>query len=197
MTSDFKRRLPIVLSATALAVAVLGSASVAVGSSVSPFATHAKRADFAANAGAVNGIKASKAPRAGFLLPLGQNGKFPASVGLAGPQGPKGDKGDQGQKGPAGPVGAPGAPGAPGISGYGYYVKPMDIDKKVEATWEVECPAGQKPLGGGVSTTDRESFVIQTAPSFDAVDGWVVEVRNTSDDHTITAYAWVLCGYVS
>jgi hypothetical protein len=62
MTSNPKRRLPIALGAAALAVAVLGTASAAVGSSVASFATRAKRADVATNAGAVNGIKASKTP---------------------------------------------------------------------------------------------------------------------------------------
>src|SRR6266568_3424761 len=108
-----KRRLPIVLATTALAVAVLGSTSVggAVGSAVSPFATHAQRADFAKNAGAVSGIKASKRPRAGFLLPLGKNGKFPASVAVGGPAGPKGEKGDQGVPGPTGKNGTQGPAG--------------------------------------------------------------------------------------
>lgn len=39
-----------------------------------------RRALFAQNAGAVNGIKASKHPIAGRLLPLGSAGQFPASV---------------------------------------------------------------------------------------------------------------------
>lgn len=39
-----------------------------------------RRALFAQNAGAVNGIKASKHPMAGRLLPLGSTGLFPASV---------------------------------------------------------------------------------------------------------------------
>jgi hypothetical protein len=197
MTSNHKRRLPIVLSATALAVSVLGSASVAVGSSVSPFAVHAKRAEFATNAGAVNGIKASKTPRAGYLLPLGRNGKFPASVGLAGPQGPKGDKGDTGPKGPAGPAGAPGAPGQPGIAGWGYYIKEQDVTAKATLEWQVDCPGGQKPLGGGVSSgTPAATTVAESAPVLDAINGWAAAVYN-SGTSTIAAYAWVICGYVS
>jgi hypothetical protein len=108
-----KQRLPLALSATALAVALFGSTPLghAVVSAVPPFATHAKTADYAKNAGAVNGIKASKRPRVGWLLPLGKSGKFPASVGVAGPAGPQGPKGDQGAKGEAGPKGASGPPG--------------------------------------------------------------------------------------
>lgn len=116
------KRLPVVLAATALAVALFGSTPVghAVSSAVSPFATHAKRADYATNAGAINGIKASKQPRPGLLLPLGKDGKFPASVGVgcpAGPQGPKGDRGEQGAQGPAGPKGETGPKGATGAAG--------------------------------------------------------------------------------
>ncbi len=37
-------------------------------------------ASFAKNAGAVNGIKASRKPAPGRLLPLGKNGKFPSAV---------------------------------------------------------------------------------------------------------------------
>ena len=61
---------------------------------------------YAANAGAVGGIRASRTARAGYLVPLGANGKFPASVGQAGPAGPARPAGTQGPAGPAGPSGA-------------------------------------------------------------------------------------------
>jgi hypothetical protein len=99
------QRLAIILSATALAVALLGStpAGQAIVSQVSAFAKHAKTADFAKNAGAVDGLKASTRPRPGRLLALGKDGKFPLSVGQKGPPGPKGEKGDRGAQGPPGP----------------------------------------------------------------------------------------------
>lgn len=83
------QRLPIALSATALVVALFGStpAGHAVASKVPPFAKHAKTADYATKAGSVNGIKASKEPRAGQLVPLGTDGRFPASVGVGVRQG--------------------------------------------------------------------------------------------------------------
>jgi len=101
------KRLPLVLSTTALAVAVLGStplggAAVHAVTAVPPFA---KKAGYAANAGAVNNIHASKKPQAGFLVPLGPDGKFPGSVGQAGPQGPPGAQGPQGAQGAQGPEG--------------------------------------------------------------------------------------------
>jgi hypothetical protein len=85
-----KAKLPLVLSATALAVAVLGATPLG----------HAayNMVSFAKNAGRVNGIKASRSPKANQLVPLGPNKKFPSSVVPQGPPGP------QGPAGPAGPA---------------------------------------------------------------------------------------------
>jgi hypothetical protein len=107
------RRLPAALSAAALLVAVL---------SATPYGDAAvsgvvKVALFAKNAGKVGGIAASKSPKAGKLLPLGKNGKFPASVLPSGLQGPAGPTGSQGAAGPAGPQGAQGPQGPKGDAG--------------------------------------------------------------------------------
>jgi hypothetical protein len=194
----WKWRLPIVLSSTALAIALLGSTSV--GQAFSSGASLAKRASFAKNAGAVNGIKASKQPRPGRLLPLGPDGKFPASVGLAGPQGPKGPKGEKGDTGEAGAQGPAGTPGTPGISGWGYHVVGHDIGSKKIETWTAPCPAGQQPLGGGVArgaTNEYATRILDTAPLVDpGATGWVVTVYNESTI-AITDYAWVICGVVA
>jgi hypothetical protein len=81
---------------------------------------------FAANAGAVNGIKASRTPKPGRLVPLGRNAKLPASVvpttrGARGPAGPQGPAGLQGPTGPQGPAGATG-PAGPGAAKLSYDV---------------------------------------------------------------------------
>jgi len=68
-----RQRLSIALSVTALLVAVLGATPYAEAHGV----VHAL---FAHNADKVDGLHASKSPRAGRLLPLGANRKFPASV---------------------------------------------------------------------------------------------------------------------
>ena len=77
-------------------VALAGAVLVLTALAAGPAGGAAKRsiAAFAANAGAVNGIKASRTPKAGRLVPLGRNAKLPASVvptmrgarGLPGPQ---------------------------------------------------------------------------------------------------------------
>ncbi len=67
-------RLPLVISLLALVVALSGVPVV-------PAATHAVRlALFSKNAGAVDGLKASKKPRPGRLVPLGSKARFPRSV---------------------------------------------------------------------------------------------------------------------
>jgi len=101
----------------ALALAVL---------TASPAGGAARRsiAAFAKNAGAVNGIKASRTPKPGRLVPLGRNAKLPASVvptvhGERGPSGPPGAQGLQGPVGPQGPAGAMG-PAGPGAAKLGF-----------------------------------------------------------------------------
>src|SRR5262245_57528686 len=80
-----REKLPLVLSATARVVAVFGA---------TPLGSAALNAvSFAKNAGSVNGIKASRSPKAGQLLALGANRKFPSSVVPQGPQGPAGPAG--------------------------------------------------------------------------------------------------------
>lgn len=184
-TTTWTARLPVVLSIAALAAALLGSTSVGQAFSGASFA---KRAGFAKNAGAVNGIKASRTPMPGKLVPLGQDGKFPASVGLAGP---KGDKGDTGAQGPA---------GTNGVSGWGYYVVPQDIPSKGIKTWTATCPAGQKPLGGGVARGQVGAYdqsILDSAPLVDPdATGWIVTVYSR-EPAAVTDYAWVTCASVS
>jgi hypothetical protein len=76
-----RSRSDAIRSRAPLAVAVLALVVAVSGVSVVSAATHAVRlALFASNAGAVNGIKASKTPRPGRLVPLNATGRFPRSV---------------------------------------------------------------------------------------------------------------------
>jgi hypothetical protein len=110
------RTLPLVFGAFAVAFLAWSPLGEAAGRTV---------ASFAKNAGAVNGVKASRKPLPGRLLALGRNGKFPASVvpvargarGADGAQGPRGAEGAQGPAGLPGPTGPAGPPGPPGPSG--------------------------------------------------------------------------------
>ena len=93
------KRLPSPALCVALAALVVAATPVADAAGI------VKRSLFAQNAAAVGGVKVSKTPKAGRILPLGKNGKFPASVVPAGKRGPAGATGPQGPTGPAGPAG--------------------------------------------------------------------------------------------
>jgi hypothetical protein len=77
----------------------------------------------AVTADKVDGIHASKKPRAGRLLPLDRHAKLPASVlprlaaGQPGEPGEQGEPGDTGQQGPTGETGAKGEKGDTGATG--------------------------------------------------------------------------------
>jgi hypothetical protein len=187
-----RERLALVLSATALAVALFGSTPLgeAVGSAVPPFAKHAKKADYATNAGAVNKIKAAKKPKAGFLVPLGTDGKFPASVGQAGPQGPLGATGPQGPLGVTGPQGATGPKGATGPSGIsGYEI--VNVASAFDATdvkyADAACPAGKKLIGGGayVNPDNRPVALVRSLPTADG-QRWLAAAQ----EYAANAFDW-------
>ena len=206
------KRLPIVLSATALAVALFGAtpAGQAVGSKVPLFAKSSGYANRAGTAATLRGIKVSKQPRPGMLLPLAPDGKFPASVGLAGPAGPKGDKGDrgeQGARGPAGPKGEPGSQGARGptgpagpraITGWEYGTRGFDVGPKQVAGQYSFCSGTKKPLGGGVAPTVPNLIttrILESAPMVETRQGWSAFVYNEGSV-TRSYYVWVICANV-
>ncbi len=199
-------RLALVLSATALTVALFGSTPVghAVGSKVPFFAKTAGYANRAGSAAAVSGVKLSKSPRPGMLLPLGADGRFPASVGLTGPAGPKGERGDPGPTGPKGATGAAGAvglrgptgqSGPSGVSGWQYLTETRSIKSDGSATLQVNCPHGKKALGGGVAVPYPNLYarVLQSAPAGAAATGWLATVLNSYPNYTISASVWVIC----
>jgi hypothetical protein len=206
------KRVSIVLSATALVVALFGATPLghAVGAKVPLFAKTAGYAQKAGNAAALNGLKASKQPQPGMLIPLGADGRFPASVGLAGPAGPKGERGEVGERGPVGPKGAVGPAGAlgregprgpSGISGWQFLTAGMNIPPKTGRTWQVSCPSGKRALGGGVAhANEYKSYtrVMESAPA-GAATGWAASVFNDAPSGGITysSFVWVICAHVT
>jgi hypothetical protein len=204
-------RLPIVLSTTALLIALFGATPVgnAVGSKVPFFAKTAGYANRAGSAAALSGVKVSKQPRPGTLLPLGVDGRFPASVGAIGPAGPRGPKGDRGEPGarggvgqkgdpgPPGPRGSTGLPGPSGISGLEYGTSPgTDVPNGQRKSASVFCSKGKKALGGGVSTSSSLAHVRQSAP-LDGGTGWLGTAANTTAQYDDRMYVWVICANVA
>jgi hypothetical protein len=212
-----RQRLPLVLSAMALAVALLGSTSVgsaakkAILAKIPPLALHAKSADtaktakvatFAKNAVAVNGIHASKIRKPGYLIPLGLNGKFPPSVGVAGPRGPAGPAGPPGPAGAAGSAGATGATGPTGpagptgLTGYEQKTASTADDDSDPKTITATCSSGKSVIGGGVNTTHQEGriIVIRSRPTSDGT-GWEGQAWFINDPDVPRSGSWTLTVY--
>ena len=142
-----RQRLPLVLSAAALVVAVLGSTPVggAAGAALRDVVP------FARNAGAVGGIKASRSPRPGQLLPLGADRKCPAGVLPAGTQGP------------------PGPQGPPGVAGLQLVLAESAYDSSSPKAVQVTCPAGKRALSWSFSIALSDDMYQSTAPYLEAV----------------------------
>ncbi len=111
-----RSRLPLVLSTTALIVAVLGTTPLgeAAGRAMAKVPPFAKRADYANRAGTAANAKKLGGRKASAYARLDARGKLPLSVlagvpsgqaGAKGDPGPKGDQGDKGEKGDRGPGG--------------------------------------------------------------------------------------------
>ena len=195
--AQMRQRLPIILSATALAVALfgstpLGNAARTIAGKVPPFAA---KAGYATNSGSVNGIKASRNARPGYLIALGANGKFPRSIGQAGPSGPPGphgDKGDKGDKGDAGPT------GQPGLSGLQVVSANSNSDSAALKTLGIDCPTGKKAIGGGAvqNAAGDPIAIINSSPKGDT--GWTGQAREmvgTNASWSMSVY--VVCANVA
>jgi hypothetical protein len=170
-----QRRLPLVLSLTALIVAVLGSTPLgeAAADVVAKIPPWAERANYAKVAGTANNAKALGGRKPSAYARLDRNGKLPLSLvpvqrapgaaGAAGAPGPKGDSGPQGPKGEAGPQGPKGEAGPQGPGGLVNAFRseiPKDgvyrpADGSAAAT--LSLPAGRYAIFGRVLVSDLTS----------------------------------------
>src|SRR3954465_3353338 len=146
-------RLPLMFSASALVVALFGATPVgeAAGSVAAKGRAFAKRAGYATNSGAVNGIRAARAPAAGRLVPLDKNAKLPEAAIPA---------------------------RAPAFAGLEYVYGLGDADANGTAVARAVCPEGKKLIGGGFVPNSHlpEGYVAMTAsgPSVDKT-AWVAK----------------------
>jgi hypothetical protein len=205
-----KARLPLLLSLTALVVAVfipqtIGNAALKAGGTVVKHALfadrarnarfardavhadragRAKKADFAQNAGAVNTIQASRTPTPNMLLPLDANGKLPSSIGAVGPAG------SAGRTGPTGPV---------GVSAEELVTADSSSNSNTVKNRSVSCPSGKKVIGGGaaVNVTSNSLAITRSFPSGDLTT-WTAEAQETAavaGNWKVTVYA--ICAKVA
>jgi hypothetical protein len=110
-------------------------------------------ARYADNAGRVNSYRATLIPTPKTILPLGADGRFPASVlprVAAGSQGTPGPQGPAGPRGPRGPSGLD-SPGVVTI----VYQADGSTQNPTNGAAEATCPDGTKVLGGGFNDLTR------------------------------------------
>jgi hypothetical protein len=176
-----KQRLPLILAATALVVALLGSTPLgrAAESALEQVVPRAKKADFAANAGKLNGHKSSVNPRRGQIPVVGANGKLAASIGAVGPPGPAGAQGPQ---------------GGPGVSGYLRVTESITVPENAAGNpdFGVSCPGGRSVLGGGYRFREKahydQLFVYESQPASNST--WQFKIANdTGGAKPVTLFA--------
>jgi hypothetical protein len=196
---SLRQRLPLVLAATALVIAVFGATPLghAVQQAVLPKAS-VGTAQLKPNAVTGAKVKDGSLTAADFGA-----GQLPG--GQPGPQGPRGETGPAGPRGPAGPAGprgpegAQGPAGPAGTNGIGGWQIVISDGVSTAATGfartTVGCPNGKRVLGGGVSSTNGVVRVYQTAP-MDGGVGWVGAVSD-SGATPVTMYVWAICAIVS
>ena len=176
------QRLPLALSATALVVALVGSTPLGnAAQNAFEQVQRAKRADFAANAGKLNGHKSSINPKRGQIPVVGADGKLPASIGAVGP------KGEQGAAGPA------------GAGGYQIRTENISVPSGDNAgqPFGVSCPGGRVVLGAGYSFNEQFRNALKLYDSRPAGDSsWRFRFANdTGGTKGVTLF--VTCANVS
>jgi hypothetical protein len=154
-----KGRLPIVLSLTALLIAVAGT---------TPLGEAASDAipRFARNADKVDGLHASRTPKAGRLLALNRQKKFPASV----------------------------LPTA-GLSGLEYATAVTATDSSQPKVILVNCPTGKRVLGGGARVTGGGTNNVRVTEFYASTQSqWTVRaVENPTTGSSWALTGWVYC----
>ena len=205
-----RERLPIVLSGSALLVAMFGATPLghAAGQAihaVPPFAKTANFAKFAGNASKLNGRKSTLKGAPGTIPVVGRDGKLPASIGAVGPQGqqgPQGAAGPQGQRGSEGPKGSSGPAGPPGVSGYEIVRTPATIAANTISAATAMCPTGKKVIGAGHDTQGQQSgpavgVWVTLQPQLTGETGYVQVWAYNTNAFAITATAIAICGNVT
>lgn len=111
-----------------------------------------------------------------------------------GPQGPPGPTGPAGAVGPAGQTGLQGPAGASGVSGYEVIktTASLGAGPNLNTDLIVSCPAGKKPVGGGVEQSTVPAATVYGLYPGGSLEGptWHIALTNgSSSPRTVTLYA--------
>jgi hypothetical protein len=175
------QRLPLVLSATALVVALVGSTPLGnAAQNVLEQVPRAKRADFASNAGKLNGHKSSLNPTRGQIPVVGADGKLPASIGGVGPAGPPGERG---------PAGA---------SGYEWRQTQVNVAGDGIRAAQMDCPGGKSVLGAGFLFRDSDASDLRLTESRPISDStWRFKIDNETGQPDAAQSLYIICASMS
>lgn len=176
-----KQRLPVALSIAALVTALVGATPVgqAAADAVAQVVPRARTADFATNAGKLQGRKSSRTPKAGQIPVLNASGKLPASIGAVGPMG---------NAGPAGPA---------GVSGYEQRTEQVSVPpNQPTREYGLSCSGGKSVLSGGYNLTPQGGnlTVYVSRPASNTV--WTFRIRNATGE-TTAIQLFVVCANVT
>ena len=178
-------KIPTILSATALAVAVFGSTPLgqAAGRLIIPTSS-VGAAQLKQNA------VTSKKVKDGTLMAVDfKGGQIPA-----GAQGAKGDKGETGTKGDTGAKGDKGDIGPAGITGYVVTSDAISpIAPGVVGSAIAVCPAGKKVLGGG-ATSAKETVLFQWLGT-QSTNAYFAKAKNLGAA-TDYLHVWAVCANI-
>lgn len=182
------QRLPLVLSITAIVIAVLGTTSVgqavvnALPTNSVGTAQLKNKAVSNAKIGA-NAVTTDKVKNGSLLKADFKAGQLPT-----------------GATGPAGPAGPAGAAGAVGISDYEIVSGASASGSGTVQGANVSCPAGKKAIGGGATTSVGAvgGPMIQRSRPFDNGGGWeATGVESAAYAGNWTTTAWAICAKVA
>jgi len=187
-------RLPLILSTTALLVAVFGSTPLGE-AAYNAIAPNSIGANELRNGAVTNAKLRGDAVTSGKVL----NGSLKAIDFKAGqlPAGAKGEKGDRGPKGDKGAKGDKGDKGDAGMSGYEIVRKSVNVPPNTTTTAQAACSPGKKVLGGAanIQGVPANAGTIYTQTTLDRF--YDALYTNTSTTQTRQLNAIAICATVA
>lgn len=145
-----KHRLPLVLSVTAFAVALLGATPVGNAARGLVFPAHSIGARELKDGAVVS----AKVKDSSLLAKDFKPGQLPA--------GPQGQQGQQGKTGPQGP---PGPVDTSKFLGRTLTVRASKVEETGIAVDYVVCPSGYEALGGGADSDPTKGWILDSSPA--------------------------------